>query len=70
VHAILRCDGYSFRVISTTMSLGSWRSVLHQAMDKGDIEREDWHSVEPGSTDEKAALATCQLADWKSWARR
>jgi hypothetical protein len=42
VHAILRCDGYSFRVISTTM---------------------------PGSTDEKAALATCQLADWKSWGR-
>jgi hypothetical protein len=70
VHAILRCDGYSFRVISTTMSLGSWRSVLHQAMDKRDLEREDWRSVEPASADEKAALATCQLADWKSWVRR
>ncbi len=70
VHAILRCDGYSFRVISTTMSLGSWRSVLHQEMDKRDLAREDWHSVEPGSADEKAALATCQLADWKSWVRR
>jgi surface-adhesin protein E len=70
VNAILGCDGYRFRVISTTMSMGSGRSVVHQAMDSRDLAREAWHSVEPGSADEKAALATCELADWKSWARR
>jgi hypothetical protein len=70
VHAILRCDSYSFRVISTTMSIGSGRSVVHQAMDSRDLAREAWHSVEPASADEKAALATCELADWKAWARR
>jgi hypothetical protein len=70
VHAILRCDGYGFRVISTTMSNGSGRSVVHQVMDAKDLAREEWHSVEQGSADEKAAFATCQLADWKSWTRR
>jgi hypothetical protein len=70
VHAILQCNGYAFRVISTTMSSGGGPSVIHQEMDLRDLKREPWHSVEPGSEDEKAALATCQVADWKSWSRR
>jgi hypothetical protein len=70
VHAILQCNGYAFRVISTTMSTGAGRSVVHQEMDARDLQREAWHPVEPGSEDEKAALATCQVADWKAWSHR
>jgi hypothetical protein len=70
VHAILRCEGYKFRVISTTISVGASGSIISQAMGPRDLEREAWHSLEPGSTDEKVALATCELADWKSWRRR
>jgi hypothetical protein len=70
VHAILRCGGFTFRVVSTTMSKGAGRSLLHQEMGPRDLQGEEWHSVEPGGPDEKAAVATCQVGDWKSWSRR
>jgi len=70
VHAILRCDGYTFRVMSTVMSMGSGRPVVRQFTEPRDLLRQPWRRVEPGSTEADAAHATCEVADWAKWGRR
>lgn len=70
VHAILRCDGYTFRVMSTAMSMGSERPVIRQITEPRDLVRQPWRRVEPGSTEADAAHATCEVADWAKWGRR
>jgi hypothetical protein len=70
VHAILRCNNYTFRVISTAMSMGSRRPVAQQVTDARDLARESWRKVEPGSTEADAARATCEVADWAAASRR
>jgi len=68
VHAVLRCDGYTFRVMSTAMSMGSRHPVIRQVTDDRELVRQQWRGVEPGSTEADAAHATCNLADWANWA--
>ncbi len=70
VHAILQCDGYRFRVMSTVMSMGSGRPVIRQFTEPRDLARQPWRRVEPGSTEADAAHATCEVADWAKWGRR
>jgi hypothetical protein len=70
VHAILRCDGYTFRVMSTVMSIGSGHPVIRQITEPRDLQRQPWRRVEPGSTEADAAHATCEVADWSKWGRR
>jgi len=70
VHAILRCDGYTFRVMSTVMSMGSASPVVRQVTEPRDLVRQPWRRVEPGSTEADAAHATCEVADWAKWGRR
>jgi len=71
VHAILRCgDGYTFRVMSTTMSMGSGRPVIRQITEPRDLVRQPWRRVDPGRTEADAAHATCEVADWTKWGRR
>jgi hypothetical protein len=70
VHAILRCDGYSFRITSVAMSMGDARPVIRQFTEPLDLARQQWRRVEAGSTEADAARATCQVADWTKWGRR
>jgi len=70
VHAVLRCDGYTFRVMSTAMSMGAGRAVLRQVTEPRDLVRQPWRRVEAGSTEADAAHATCEVADWAKWGRR
>jgi hypothetical protein len=70
VHAILRCDSYKFRIMSTAMSMGSKRPVTTQIMEGRDLERQSWRRVEAGSTEADAARATCVVADWAASSRR
>jgi hypothetical protein len=70
VRAILRCDGYSFRVASVAMSMGAGRPVARQITEPRDLARQAWRRVEAGSTEADAARATCVVADWAKWGRR
>ena len=69
VHAVLRCDGYTFRVMSAVMSIGGGRPVVRQVTEPRALGREAWRRVEPGSTEADAARATCEVADWTKWRR-
>src|SRR5688572_17409882 len=46
VHAVLRCDGYSFRVMSVAMSIGDSRAVIRQITEPRDLARQQWRRVE------------------------
>lgn len=70
VHAVLRCDDYAFRVMSTAMSVGARSPFVTQFTDSGDLARQPWRRVEPGSIEADAAHATCEVADWANWAAR
>jgi Surface-adhesin protein E len=70
IHAVLRCDGYRFRIMSVAMSMGSGRAVTWQSAEPQDLASQSWRRVEPGSTESDAARATCQVADWVARAQR
>lgn len=70
VHATLRCDGFSFRVMSVAMSVGAGRPVIRQTTEPRDYANQAWRRVEAGTTEADAARATCQVADWTKWGRR
>ena len=70
VHAILRCERYSYRVASVAMSMGDGRAVTRQITEPSDLARQEWRRVEAGTTDADAARATCVVADWSKWRRQ
>jgi hypothetical protein len=70
VHAILRCDNYSFRVMSSAMSMGSRYPVVQQATEPKDLADQPWRPVEAGSTEADAARGACIVSDWTASARR
>lgn len=65
----LACRDLAFKVVNTTMSLGGSRTVAQQQNSAGDVQRETWHRVDPGSTEADAARATCIVAESKYRAR-
>lgn len=69
VQAILNCDGYSFRIVSTEMSIRGGRSVARQITASGELGRQQWRKVEPGSIEADAARAACELGDQRKGRR-
>lgn len=68
VRAEIACRDFAFKVVSTTMSMRGAGAVERQINSRDDVQRQKWHSVEPGSTEADAARATCIVADSK-WRR-
>lgn len=62
VQAILRCDGYSFRIVSTEMAVRGGGTVVRQVTTDGELSRQPWRRVEPGSVEADAVRAVCLLA--------
>ena len=63
VQALLQCDAYTFRIVSTEMSVRGGRTVMRQASSNGELSRQPWRRVEAGSAESDAARAACRLAD-------
>jgi hypothetical protein len=66
VQAILRCDGYGYRVVSTEMSVRRGKTVIRQTTDDGELGRQPWHRVEAGSPDAIVAHSACEIARHRS----
>src|SRR3954463_13497709 len=63
VQALLSCYTFTFKVVSTAMSIGSARPVARQSNTRDEVAHETWHPTPAGSTEADAARATCIVAD-------
>jgi hypothetical protein len=62
VEAVLSCHNLSFRVASVDMSLGDGAPVARQRTEPGELGNQPWRRVEPGTIEETAARAACDIA--------
>jgi len=62
VQAILHCRDLSYRIARVDMSLRGGRFVARQRADDGELGRQPWRHVDPGTIEAAAARATCDAA--------